>query len=301
MIIKTGNNTSLLPVHDSVDQFALLAAGSLEVDPGGVDGIVAEKVGEEDEVIVALEEVLSEEVAERVRVDDIDIDTVLMGELPEAEGDAARGERGAVAVQEEITAVLFHPGHEFSPKPDGEVEATHFPPFGVDVDVPGPDMFTLQLDQLADPGPRRREGPDDEIPPLVLLSPQSFFIIKVILVADNVVQERGFGDLDGTDLQVGTVDKLQVLVDGPDPEVDGLGPIGLDEEGLVLQEVFLAESTVMVEVIQGCVLVCDDGVRRIILPPEFLFKCFDVHGKALLKARITRPGTVSAKFPSVYG
>ena len=68
-----------LPVHEAVDKVALFAGGALEVDAGGFDGVVAEEVGEENDVVAFPEEVFGEEVAEGMGMDDGGVQSVFNG------------------------------------------------------------------------------------------------------------------------------------------------------------------------------------------------------------------------------
>lgn len=108
-------------------------------------------------------------------------------------------------------------------------------------------MLDLHLDQFADPGPCHCQRPYDVVPSKVILFPQIPLEVFVILVADRVVQERGFRDLDHLDFQVGTLDEIQILVDAPDAQVHGLGLVVFDEIGPVLQQRLLADGLESVE------------------------------------------------------
>ena len=63
MDIRTGYALSL-PVYDLVDDGSLLGRGFAEINASGFDAFVSHKVGEECDVITALQEALCEAVTE---------------------------------------------------------------------------------------------------------------------------------------------------------------------------------------------------------------------------------------------
>lgn len=54
----------LLPVYDLIDDGSLLGRGFAEINAGGFDAFVSHEVGEESDVIAALQEALCEAVTE---------------------------------------------------------------------------------------------------------------------------------------------------------------------------------------------------------------------------------------------
>ena len=66
----------LLPVYDLINDGSLLGRGFAEINAGGFDTFVSHKVGEECDVIAALQEALCEAVTEGVRVYNHRIDTI---------------------------------------------------------------------------------------------------------------------------------------------------------------------------------------------------------------------------------
>ena len=66
----------LLPVYDLINDSSLLGRGFAEINAGGFDTFVSHKVGEESNVIAALQEALCKAVAEGVRVYDHRVDAI---------------------------------------------------------------------------------------------------------------------------------------------------------------------------------------------------------------------------------
>ena len=66
----------LLPVYDLINDGSLLGRGFAEVNAGSFNAFVPHKVGEESNVIAALQEALCEAMAERMWVNDHRIDAI---------------------------------------------------------------------------------------------------------------------------------------------------------------------------------------------------------------------------------
>ena len=66
----------LLPVYDLIDDGSLLGRGFAEINAGGFDTFMPHKVGEECDVIAALQETLCEAVTEGVWVYDHWVDAI---------------------------------------------------------------------------------------------------------------------------------------------------------------------------------------------------------------------------------
>ena len=148
----------------------MFQGGALEVDAGRVHGFVAHQVGQQDQVVVLGKEVLGEQVPERMRMDDRRVDSVFLRQLLEVLRDTARSYLASVPVDKQVSGVPVDPRQEFRPQPDRQVDPSDFPAFRVDVVPARSDMLGLELDQFADPGSGRRQGPYDEIPPQVLFA-----------------------------------------------------------------------------------------------------------------------------------
>ncbi len=260
------------PIHDLVDEFFLLETGALEVDARGLHRGVPKQVGQQDKVVVFVEEVQGEEVAEGVGMDEVGVDAVFQGQFLELLRDSARRDRAAFLIDEQESGVFTDPVQELGPEPDGHVDPADPAPFGINVDVSGLHMFDLELNQLADPGAGRGQGPDDEVPAEVVLTAQPVLEIKVVFVADQMVQERGFRYLDSLEFQAGLPDERQILVDPADAQVDGLGFAVFDQVGFVLQEIILVEDFEPAEELLYCIPVCSNRILRIILFSELFLE-----------------------------
>ena len=66
----------LLPVYDLINDGSLFGRGFAEINAGGFDDFVSHEVGEESDVIAALQEALCEAVTERMRVNDHRVDAI---------------------------------------------------------------------------------------------------------------------------------------------------------------------------------------------------------------------------------
>ena len=66
----------LLPVYDLINDGSLLGRGFAEINAGGFDTFVSHKVGEESNVVAALQEALCKAVTEGVWVNDHRVDTI---------------------------------------------------------------------------------------------------------------------------------------------------------------------------------------------------------------------------------
>ena len=75
MVLRTGYALSL-PVYDLIDDGSLLGRGFAEINAGGFDAFMTHKVGEESNVIAALQEALCKAMAERMRVNDHWVDAI---------------------------------------------------------------------------------------------------------------------------------------------------------------------------------------------------------------------------------
>ena len=273
-----------LPVHQVVDEIALLAGGALEVDAGGFDGVVAEEVGEEDDVVAFPEEVFGEEVAEGMGVDDGGVQSVFDGVEFEVFGQAAGGDGTTVAVEENGAArPVLQPHDRLGSETGRDVNPPHLAPFGIEVDKAHPDMFHPDFQELTDTHPCCRHDPHGKIPPKVRPLPEPLFEELVVLIGDHIVQEGALGHLDPFNLQVRFPQEIDILVQGADPLIRGPGLERVDKIDFVLEKVLLVQYPVPLPELLDCVLVCENGILRIILPPECLFERLVVHIESALK------------------
>ena len=66
----------LLPVYDLINDSALLSRGFAEINASGFNAFMTHKVGEESNVVAALQEALCEAVTEGVWVNNHRVDTI---------------------------------------------------------------------------------------------------------------------------------------------------------------------------------------------------------------------------------
>lgn len=216
-------------------------------------------------------------MAKGVGVDNVGIDSVFQGQFFDSECDATRGNLVSISVDEQVTAFLVDPIIQLFPEPDGQVDSPEPASFGVDIIISCPDVFLFDLDQFADAGTGCCQCPYDEIPPEILFSPQLTLEEQIILVADDMVQERGFWYFDCLDLQVRTAEKFQVLVDSADAQVDGFRFLVLNQVGFILQQILLPDRSEKAEILLHRIPVCDDCIVRVVFFPELLFEGFGIH------------------------
>lgn len=65
-----------LPVYDLINNGSLLGRGFAEINAGGFDTFMSHKVGEESNVVAALQEALCKAMAERMWVNDHRVDAI---------------------------------------------------------------------------------------------------------------------------------------------------------------------------------------------------------------------------------
>lgn len=66
----------LLPVYNLIDQNLLFGPTSVQVDPGGLDALMTQEIGEKGDVPAGLDKIFRKPVAEGVGVEDCRIKTV---------------------------------------------------------------------------------------------------------------------------------------------------------------------------------------------------------------------------------
>lgn len=216
-------------------------------------------------------------MTEGVWVDDVGIDPVFPGEFLQHDCYSARSDLVSISVDEQVTAFLVDPIIQLFPEPDGQEDPPEPASFGVYVIVSHPDVFLLDLDQFTDACSGCSQRPYDEIPPEILFSPQLTLEEQIILVADDMVQERGFRCFDRLDLQVRAVEEFQVLVDSADAQVDGFRFLVLNQVGFILQQILLPDRSEKAEILLHRIPVCDDRIVRVIFFPELFFEGFGIH------------------------
>lgn len=96
-------------------------------------------------------------------------------------------------------------------------------------------MLDLELDQFAHAGAGGGHVPDDEIPFQVGLLLESMLQKLVIFVADYILREGTFLNLDRLKTQVFLPNPGQILVDGMDPQIDSRGFKTVDKDRFVSQ------------------------------------------------------------------
>lgn len=69
----------ILPVNNLVNNGLLFSGGTSEINTGRLDAFMTHEVGKQCKIVEAVEEVLCEAMAERVRIDYSGIDSVFLG------------------------------------------------------------------------------------------------------------------------------------------------------------------------------------------------------------------------------
>lgn len=202
---------------------------------------MTKEVGQQGEVAVFFQEVLGVSVTDGVRVDHDRVDPVFPGIEGQSAGDSAGRDTLSVSAQEQIATIPVQPLEGLLPELAGDVQATDFAAFGVDVEEARAHMLDLELDQFVHAGAGGGHVPDDEIPFRVGLLPESTLQKLVILVADYVFRKGTFLNLDRLKTQVFLPDPGQILVDGMDSQIDGRGFETVDKDRFVSQQIPLAQ------------------------------------------------------------
>ena len=227
-----------------------------------------QQVGQQGEVAVFFQEILGKTVPEGVGVDYGRVDSVFPGIECQAAGDSACRDTPSVSVQEQIAAIPVQPLDGFLPELAGDVQATDFAAFGVDVEEARAHMLDLELDQFVHAGAGGGHVPDDEIPFRVGLLPESTLQKLVIFVADYVLREGTFLNLDRLKTQVFLPNPGQILIDGMDPQIDGRGFEGVDKDRFISQQVLLAQLWISSKIVLYGIQICHNRVFGIVLLPK---------------------------------
>ena len=208
------------------------------------------QVSEKCKVVVLLKKILGVSVTERMRIDDLRVDSVLHGEMLELLRNAACGNDFAITVPEYIPAreiFIFEPLDSLLAKPSGNVEPPDLAAFRIHVEVSGVDMFNFYLEQLADSGSGCRHEPHDEIPFQMSVSFELLFQEFIVGIADDVLQEVLLLNLDKFELQLVFLDEFQVSVQCLKPQVDCLRLEMFNKETFVCKQVLLVHLAVFGE------------------------------------------------------
>ena len=105
--------------------------------------------------------------------------------------------------------------------------------FGIDVLIAGENIFCLELNHLADPDAGCRHETDEKIVSVPFIPKQAAFQVFIIRLADHVIQicfllDFYHGKMPGIELF-----KIQVGIQSPDPLVDGLRLVVLEQKDFV--------------------------------------------------------------------
>lgn len=158
------------PSDDAVNNCLLFAGGASQVDASGLNALVAHQIGKERDVIELLEKVLGIAMSERVRVNHFGVQPELDGVLLQLLRDAARCDALPKTIKEQITGGsrrVIKPNDSFFTQGLGNVEATHFASFSVDVEVTAKDVLGLELNQFAHTSACCSKKANDKVPLLV--------------------------------------------------------------------------------------------------------------------------------------
>ena len=150
---------------------------------------MAHEVGQENQVVAPIQEILGVQVPERVRMDNFRNHSVDNRFFFQPGRDASCRKPMSTMVYEQVSALFSGPMYQVLSEPGREVDPPDLPAFRVDVKMSGSHMFHLDLDQFADPRPRCRQRPDDEVPAPVLLLPEHALEKQIVIIADDVFQE----------------------------------------------------------------------------------------------------------------
>ena len=105
-------------------------------------------------------------------------------------------------------------------------------------------MLGLHLQQFADPGTRSAHEPDGEVPLVIPAIFEFPLEIPVVGVADHILQEGALRIFDPFYFKGIHMEELQILVERMQPQVHRFGLVVLEEEDLVIAQVFFAHPAV---------------------------------------------------------
>ena len=105
--------TSPLPRNYPIHQLLLLGGGSPQIDSSRFYAFVTHQVGEERNVIVLIQEVLRESMAEGVRIHHFGVEAVLVRELFQLGGDPSRSDDLSETVAEDVSGSDSFSGEPF--------------------------------------------------------------------------------------------------------------------------------------------------------------------------------------------
>lgn len=229
---------------------------------------MAEEVGQQGKVAMLFQEVLGVSVPEGVWVDHGGVDSVFLGIEGKSAGDSACRYTLSISVQEQIAAIPVQPLEGFLPELAGDVQATDFAAFGVDVEEARAHILDLELDQFAHSGTGGGHVPDDEIPFRIGLLPESALQKLVIFVADYVLRKGTLLNLDRLKTQVFLPDPGQIFVDGMDSQIDGRGFETVDKDRFVSQQVPLAQLWISSKIVLYGIQICHNRVFGMVFLPK---------------------------------
>ena len=265
----------ILPVHNLVDDPVLFTAAAPEIDPGGLNALVAQKIGEQGNVPAFLYEIFCKPVPEAVGIHDLRVQAVAYGENLELGSDAGGRDGRAETVEKQRAnraAGSRKPLLEFAFQNSGNIDTPHFISFRVNILVPSVDVFYLECDQFTDPDPGGSDEPHNEIIGVLLVFHQLPLQVFIITLADDLVQVGFLLYLDHGNRGDGCLPVFHKTVQGPDPQVDGLGLIMFQEIHLVELQVSGGELRIEMVDLFHCIALNTDRVRGLVPCDQVLLK-----------------------------
>ena len=205
---------------------------SLQIDPGGFNIFVSQKVRKKGEIPAFINKIAGKQMAERMGMDQFRIQAVPYGKGPQLKSDASGGDGFAKSIEKYgalQAADGIKPCIHFQSQPVGKIDAADAVAFGINVLIPTPDIFRVELSQLADPQPGIRQYPDQKEIGELMIFLQTMFQIFVISLADHSFQISFSLNTDHFQFPPCKSLVFHVAIQGPDPLIDGLGPVTFDE------------------------------------------------------------------------
>ena len=247
--------TFFSPINDTVHNLTLFRGGLAEINASCLNALMSHKVCEKRNIVATVKKALGEAVAERVRIHHLCVDAVLRRKLFQFARNAPCGDTLSTLIEEDKTAVLLlfcKPRKGFFLQGLRNVDTAELAAFGVQVMIAEPDVFHLDLDQLAHSRSRGSKKADHKEPEQFAVLFQTLFEVQVIRFTDNIFEEWLLLNLDKGQLPLLLAHAFKVAVHSTQAEVYRLRFEVIHQPYLVSREVLLGYAAVLVAELLEC-------------------------------------------------
>lgn len=240
--------TISLPINNSVHNLSLFRGGLAEIDASSLNTLMPHKIGKESNIITLCKKALGEAVAERVWIYHLCVDVVLLGKLLQFARNAPCGDTLSTLIEKDETAVLLlfgKPRKGFFLQGLRNVDTAELTALRVQVEIAEPDVFHLDLDQLAHSRSRGSKKADHKVPEQFAVLFQTLFEVQVIRFTDNIFEEWLLLNLDKGQLPLLLAHAFKVAVHSTQTEVYSLRFEVIHKPHLVCSEVLPGHAAVL--------------------------------------------------------